>query len=49
MKLLAEALHRVMQQGPHVAHAQSGGGSDIAIAEAGFEFQSDKFALPFGQ
>ena len=49
MKLFPQTLHRVMQQCPHVANRQAGGGGDVAVAEAGFEFQPDKFALAIRQ
>ena len=49
MKLFPQTLHGVMQQRADIANRQAGGGGDVAVAEAGFEFQPDKFALPLRQ
>jgi len=49
VKLFPQTLHGVMQQRADIAHGQAGGGGDVAVAEAGFEFQPDKFALAVRQ
>ena len=46
MELLAQVLHGMMKEGADIADGETGGGGNVAIAEAGLELEPHQFPLP---